>query len=258
MDSILSMNALPKIIFNSDNDFFVQLLDLLSIQNIHPNTHSALISKMKRTLEIGDLKFFEHVRITVGSRQSSLYLISLMKMPGRLDAAKFKIKSILLKWPKVVNNMIASIYWYSPVFFYTLDVIKDIVFISILRNTLDEVKDESGDLANSRAEQLLWIWSVGSVVVTHAITGFHCFLNRSIVFNINAMSKRSGTMLSLLLIFICPILPMFYMIRLARWQTKLQNKKVRFQKKELSNQEYLLAKKKINQKYVQKVPLKII
>ena len=258
MDSVVSIKALPKIFFNSDNSFLVQLLDIISIQNLHPNTHFALIMKIKRTLEIGDFKFFEYLRTTVGSTQNSQYLISLMKMPGRLDDTKFKIKTMLLKLPKVVNNIIASIYWYSPVFFYTLDVIKDIIFISILGNTLDQVKDEVGELANSRAEQLLWIWSVSSVVVTHVITGLHCFFNRAIVFDVKDMSKRRRTIFNLLLICICPLLPMIYMLSLARLQTKLQKKKVQFQKKELSNQEYLLSKLKIDEKYVHNLRVKLI
>lgn len=222
--------------------FTNQLFYVMSIQLCHPSHHRENYEEMRKTLGITDDAFFNHVKKTFGSSNLSSYVVSLRKKPLPMEILQFRTKQVLYRAPGFILDGLTVVRRFNPIFFYLLDIIKDIIFLTILRNTLDQVKEENGELANSKVEQLLWYVAVDFVILTHILTGMLCFLRREEVFPLARMTPRSRGCYALLLLLLCPLLPIFFMMRLAFLQRRLQRTTTGYLRGEVSCEELVLMR----------------
>ena len=245
------IDSVHKIVFNSDPLFFIQLLEVLRVQQVHPKLQFDMVLDLKKKLELEDTVFFQYVQNKIGRNKYSKFLVGLKKKPGFLEVKTFQFQKIVSNAPVILQNSFYNILMLSPAFFYIFDFTKDIVFVNIIRNTLNQIVEEDGTMANSEAEQYLWFASILFLVSTHILTGLLCFNARHNVFRTEQMSKNSVVFFNMLLLITCPLLPMFYMLSLGNLKRKLQKNAESYNKNKITIQEYLLEKQEIDSRYKQ-------
>ena len=201
-----------------------------------------MVMALKKELPVGEAVFYQYIHKTIGYNNHSKFLVSMMKKPGLTDIIPFQMKIMVSKLPGPCGDVLNNIFQYRGVFFYTLDLVKEMVFIMVIKNRMDQVVDAAGNWTNSTAEQLLWHLAIASIVVTHVLACIQCFHKRDKVFNMDIIEERERRKLNIFLILTIPILPLLFMIRLAELQVKLHKNIDRFKKKKISCNEYFVTK----------------
>ena len=180
-----------------------------------------------------------YVKNTIGCHHLSHFFMSNLTEANFLDNILYQSRQKTTKF-KQFNRLTLCIYKCVeaisravPVFFFVLDVIKDLVFYFLLR---EQFKFINGDLESSDAEVNFSVGILTCIIASCAVTAIYCLINIQAMFPQEFWNWKFKLAFYCLLLLLSPFLPLLLQIQLIKENRKKD--KLNSQQQKSNPQEY--------------------
>ena len=182
-------SSVEKIIFNENEIYLRQFLEAIDILKINPFKLFAIFTTLDHYLKDCGLQEPLIVRVSaaLGVDRLTQLCVDCLDEPSGKFALKVIVYNVKTKFRAIQAScsngrisekifvFLGNFYMFNSVVSFALDLIKDVIFFLILRETLSHV---DGSLSNSTAEHYFCYGIITCIVISQVTTGFYCFLHR--------------------------------------------------------------------------------
>ena len=197
--------------------------------------------------------FFKHIKTCVGHHRLTSMLIRIRKEPTKIETAIFNLrKYIKNKIPSTVKNLSNSLLCLYIPLSQLIDLVKDVVFILIIKNILSTLSPKNEDAqwwfstSNSEAEKYIFVAMLTSIIIAYAIICIYCYIYRNIVLISNFPQAWTRVLFESSVLILVPFLPFIYSIHHGWLKIKNYKLKAAYRKKAMKFEEFLYYSERLS------------